>query len=392
MACPNPVRIDQPAWASITDDAAAHAFCDSIGYPVIVRPSYVLSGAAMSVVRGPEELSHLLAEATSASPDHPVVISRFVEGAFEVDVDAVASGGDVVAYAISEHLERGGVHSGDATLVLPPFRLSEVAQQRLKDDTAKIASELNVSGPLNTQFLVLPMEDSEWIGVIETNLRASRSVPFVSKVLDVDFIERATACTLKIDGALKEPKCDTKPNHTGVKSPQFSFARLLGADPILGVEMHSTGEVACFGETIEEAYLKSLVSTHFELPPNGSSILVCARKGAHGSLKDAISGARSLATQGYKMLAADDETSGLLTSSGVTNDVCSADELIAKRQITLVLDLSGNHADFYSTRRSTVDFSIPLITNHEQVILFAKAMTSSTPLISRSYDEYMPTE
>ena len=284
-----------------------------------------------------------------------------------------------MTYAISEHLERGGVHSGDATLVLPSFRLSEHAKQKMKDDCARIAGELNVCGPFNTQFLVSPSASGaptgEWIGVIETNLRASRSVPFVSKVLGVDFITRATQSTLGVDSGVMDDKCEATPKVTGVKSPQFSFARLLGADPVLGVEMHSTGEVACFGDTLEEAYLKSLISTRdMRLPAKGSSILVCARKDAHGSLGSAIDGARMLSDQGFKLVAADDETSAVLDSKGIASPVTNAHDSVTKGCVSLVLDLSNNHKDFYNTRRSTVDFSIPLITNHEQTLLFAQAI------------------
>jgi len=375
---------------SVTSDEEAHGFCQKVGYPCLVRPSYVLSGAAMNVVYGAAELGTLLAEATTASPDHPVVISKFIDGALEIDVDAVANKGEVVAYAISEHLERGGVHSGDATLVLPPFRLSESAKARMKLDTAKIAKELNVSGPFNTQFLVAQnASDDEWVGVIETNLRASRSIPFVSKVLDVDFIDRATQCIMGEDSGLREARCEQTPKHSGVKSPQFSFARLLGADPVLGVEMHSTGEVACFGETVEEAYLKSLVATHFKLPSRGDSLLVCARHGSKGNIVGAVDGVKHLASRGFFVVAADEETQALLAEQHLESSLMRPDQ-IAKRELALVLDLSDNDESFYPTRRSTVDYSIPLITNHEQIILFAKALDKSDTLLPMNYDEHVP--
>jgi len=356
----------------------------------------VLSGAAMSVVRDRHELAELLAKAAATSPDYPVVLSKFIEGAFEVDVDAVASEGTLVAYAISEHLERGGVHSGDATLILPSFRLSDYAKEKMKADCARIAGELNVCGPFNTQFLIAPATDAsgaadDWVGVIETNLRASRSVPFVSKVLDVDFIQRATQCTVGTDPGVMDPKCERTPATTGVKSPQFSFARLLGADPILGVEMHSTGEVACFGDTFEEAYLKSLISTRdMRLPAKGSGILVCARRDAPGSLAGAVYGVRMLADQGFRLFAADGESEAVLRTMGILSHVTDAHVAVAKRGVSLVLDLSNNHEDFYTTRRASADFSIPLITNHEQTLFFAQALGKRVELSVKSYDEHIP--
>ena len=387
--------IDQPAWLSVFSNESAHQFCEEVSYPVIVRPSYVLSGAAMSVVRDKSELDRLLKEATNVSPDYPVVISKFVEGAFEVDVDAVASDGNLVAYAISEHLERGGVHSGDATLVLPSFRLSNDTKLRMKAASAAIAKELGVSGPFNTQFLV--SSDQDWMGVIETNLRASRSVPFVSKATDVDFIELATASIMG-EHVPAVAKCDINPKHTTVKSPQFSFQRLLGADPVLGVEMSSTGEVASFGETVEEAYLKSLVSARFDLPKAGSEILVCAREDAHGSLNEAIDSVKSLSDQGFVIVAADDHTRALLSMQSVSSSL-SAPTDIGSNRISLLLDLSDRHKDFYGLRRDAVDFSVPVITNHEQVMLFSRAMGSiqdgthvmgSVQDGTKSYDEYVP--
>jgi len=390
--------INQPAWLSVLSTQEAHTFCESVGYPVIVRPSYVLSGAAMAVVHGPAELATLLDQATEVSPDYPVCVSKFIDGAFEVDLDAVASNGTVVCHAISEHLERGGVHSGDATLVLPSFRLSESAKQKMKDDAAAIAKELSVSGPFNTQFLVRPQnEGGEWVGVIETNLRASRSVPFVSKVLGVDFIKRATACIVGADTEVPEPKCDTKLSHVGVKCPQFSFQRLLGADPVLGVEMRSTGEVACFGETVEEAYLKSLTSAHFKVPPKGSRIMLCARDKINGDLDGAMALVNDLANQGYVVVAADESTKDVLQLRvGLDVQVAKRDAIEQRakdrvhEKISLVLDLSENHKDFYNMRRNSVDFSIPLVTNAEQASLLSRSLSSQDKAhIIKNYDEYV---
>ena len=389
------LEIKQPEWHAATTNDGAKAFCADVGYPVIVRPSYVLSGAAMAVVRSESELDQLLLEATNVSPDYPVVVTKFIEGAYEVDVDGVANKGEMVTYSISEHLERGGVHSGDATLILPSFRLSDSSKAKMKVDAAAIAKELNISGPFNTQFLIGDNGGSEeWVGVIETNLRASRSVPFVSKVLDVDFIKRATACIIGVDRGGLDPKCDQEPAYTGVKVPQFSFQRLLGSDPVLGVEMHSTGEVACFGETVEEAYLKGLVSTYFRIPSPGENILICAREGrASDAALDAVTATANLAESNFTMVAADEESRGVLASRGIAAEVLSGEGDLYKQlrtSISLVLDLSDNHADFYETRRGAADNSISLITNQEQVKLFASALGKNDTLKTKSYDEYSP--
>ena len=386
------LEILQPAWVSVTSNKAATDFCAEVGYPVIVRPSYVLSGAAMNVVHNEGELTQLLTEASSVSPDYPVVCSQFIAGAYEIDMDAVATNGEIVAFAISEHLERGGVHSGDATLVLPSFRLSDTAKDTIRTNAAAIAKELNISGPFNTQFLVRQDEGKEatWVGVIETNLRASRSVPFVAKVLDVDFIDNATRAIMGIHDGKVEANCQKTPAQFGVKVSQFSFQRLLGSDPVLGVEMHSTGEVACFGNSVEEAYLKGLISTHFKVPKDGSSVMVCAREGAFGSLEKAVAGCKHLQDQGFSIVAADEESSRVLSAGSVSSTMADA-VTISKNKVGLVIDLSDNHQDFYPTRRNTIDFSIPLITNHEQVILFSRALEETRGKMHiRTYDDYYP--
>lgn len=255
------IGVDQPLWKELTDFAEAKAFCQQVGYPVLVRPSYVLSGAAMNVVSTEDDLSNYLNQATAVSRDHPVVISKYIEEAKEIEMDAIAKNGKLVMHYISEHIENAGVHSGDATLVLPPQDLDPETVRRIEDATRKIGNALNVTGPFNIQFIAKNND----IKVIECNLRAARSFPFVSKVTGVDAIEMATKVMLDLP-VVPYPDLNLPADYVGVKVAQFSFNRLSGADPVLGVEMASTGEVACFGHNKYEAYLKALISTGIVLP------------------------------------------------------------------------------------------------------------------------------
>lgn len=255
------IGVDQPKWKELSSFEEAQQFCDAVGYPVLVRPSYVLSGAAMNVVFSRDDLSNYLSQATAVSRDHPVVITKYIEQAKEIEVDAIAKNGVLVMHYISEHVENAGVHSGDATLIHPPQDLDPETVPQIVDATAKIGSALNVTGPFNIQFIAKNNE----IKVIECNLRAARSFPFVSKTTGIDAIELATKVMLDIP-VEAYPVPDIPPDYVGVKVPQFSFSRLSGADPILGVEMASTGEVACFGKDKYEAYLKALISTGIDLP------------------------------------------------------------------------------------------------------------------------------
>ena len=255
------IGVDQPQWKELTSFEEAHAFCESVGYPVLVRPSYVLSGAAMNVVSTGDDLSNYLTQATAVSRDHPVVISKYIEQAKEIEMDAVAKDGQMIMHFISEHVENAGVHSGDATLIHPPQDLDPATVRQIEEATAKIGNALNVTGPFNIQFIAKNNE----IKVIECNLRAARSFPFVSKVTGIDAIEMATKVMLGIH-VDPYPDAGLPSDYVGVKVPQFSFSRLSGADPVLGVEMASTGEVACFGRDKYEAYLKALISTGIVLP------------------------------------------------------------------------------------------------------------------------------
>jgi carbamoyl-phosphate synthase large subunit len=265
------LEIDQPTWAELSKIDDAIIFANKVGYPVLVRPSYVLSGAAMRVATKDEELRSFLQRAVDVSPEYPVVLSKFLENAKEIEFDAVGSDGEIMVYAISEHVENAGVHSGDATLVLPPQRTYLETMRQIRRISEKIARRLRINGPFNIQFIAKNNE----VKVIECNLRASRSFPFVSKILRHNFIETATKTIVgrrveKIDNPLFEL------NHVGVKAPQFSFTRLEGADPTVGVEMASTGEVACLGDDFDEAFLKALLSVGYKLPIK--SVLVSSGK------------------------------------------------------------------------------------------------------------------
>ena len=270
-----------------------------------------------------------------------MVITKFINGAQEIDIDAVAKDGEIINWAVSEHVEKGGVHSGDATLLLPSQNIDSETMKTIKENTKAIAKELNITGPFNTQFLA----KDNWVGVIETNLRASRSVPFVSKVYNVDFIKNATKAIMGEDVSYDE-RCDQDPGHVGVKSPQFSFHRLLESDPILGVEMSSTGEVACFGENVEEAFLKSLKSSNINIPEQGSSVCIC--------LKDSnnIETVNHLNNLGYHIIAGDSETNEILEKNNIFVSTVESEnhENIKNKKIDLVLDLTNNHESNYKIR------------------------------------------
>ena len=373
------ISVKQPEWKSLTTLKDAKDFCNDVGYPCLIRPSYVLSGVAMNVAYNEDELVDYLDQANDVSPDHPVVITKFIYGAKEIDVDAVAKDGLIINYAISEHIEKGGVHSGDATLVLPPQTLEDKEIDIIKKNTSDIAKELNITGPFNTQFLV----KDDWIGVIETNLRASRSVPFVSKVYNVDFIKNATQVMMG-HNVEYETRCDERPEHVGVKSPQFSFHRLLDSDPILDVEMSSTGEVACFGENIEEAFLKSLKSSNVPIPNKGSNIMVCLESDKNISLIE------RLINIGYKINAGNELTQHILEENGIESLIVENDNCdnIKQNKIDLVLDMTYNSKKNYTIRRAAIDYNVSLITNNEQIKLLVRSLEKEPELLPKSYCEY----
>ncbi|KAH9939653.1 carbamoyl-phosphate synthase [Epithele typhae] len=386
------IGVDQPLWKELSSFDEAHTFCEKVGYPVLVRPSYVLSGAAMNVVFSEDDLNSYLSQATAVSRDHPVVITKYIEGAKEIEMDAVARGGQVQMHYISEHVENAGVHSGDATLIHPPQDLDPETVRRIVDATVKIGNALNVTGPFNIQFIAKNNE----IKVIECNLRAARSFPFVSKVTGIDAIELATKVMLGMP-AEPYPHVPLPPDYVGVKVPQFSFSRLSGADPVLGVEMASTGEVACFGKDKYEAYLKALVSTGIVLPKKNILFSI----GSYKEKLEILPSVQRLHAAGYSIFG----TSGTADFFTEHNVPCKYLEILGeeseqKSEYSLTQHLANNLIDMYinlpsknhyrrpasyaskgyRTRRMAVDFAVPLITNVKIAKLLFEALVRKMPL------------
>ncbi|KND90158.1 Carbamoyl-phosphate synthase arginine-specific large chain [Tolypocladium ophioglossoides CBS 100239] len=388
------IGVDQPAWKELTSVKAAEDFADEVGYPVLVRPSYVLSGAAMTVIRGQEDLKDKLEAASNVSPDHPVVITKFIEGAQEIDVDGVASKGELVVHAISEHVEQAGVHSGDATLVLPPANLDETTMERLKGITQKVAKAWSITGPFNMQIIKAenPEGGEPLLKVIECNLRASRSFPFVSKVLGLNFIDVATKALVGKNVPEPTDLMAVKRDYLATKVPQFSRTRLAGADPFLGVEMSSTGEIACFGKNLVEAYWTSLQSTmNFRMPEPGEGLLF----GGEVSKTWLTQVADYIAPLGYKLYAASDDVKDFLESSCKhnvsveviefpTEDKRALREVFKKYDIRGVFNLALARGKTtldvdYVMRRNAVDFGVPLFMEPQTAILFAQCMSEKLP-------------
>jgi len=383
------LEVDQPRWKELTSFEEAAKFCDEITYPVLVRPSYVLSGAAMNTVYSKDDLVSYLKQAAAVNREHPVVISKYIEGAKEIEMDAVAKDGKMLMHFVSEHIENAGVHSGDATLVLPPQDLDPETVRRIEFATQKIANALNVTGPFNIQFIA---KDNE-IKVIECNVRAARSFPFVSKVMGIDMIELATNAILDFP-VQAYPPLEVRQNYVGVKVPQFSFSRLSGADPVLGVEMASTGEVACFGLDKYEAYLKALMSTGIELPKKNILLSI----GSFKEKMEMLPSIRKLYEIGYKLFATAG-TSDFIQEHGIPcqyletlnetgakeqKSEYSLTQHLANNTIDLYINLpSNNHfrrpANYmsrgYRTRRLAVDFAIPLVTNVKCAKLLIEAIS-----------------
>ena len=388
------IGVDQPEWRALTSMKDIAAFIDKVGFPVLVRPSYVLSGAAMNVCSNNDELNRFLELAANVSQKHPVVVSRFIEHAKEVEMDAVAQDGEIVAYAISEHIEFAGVHSGDATIQFPPQKLYIETVRRIKRISRKIAKELRISGPFNIQFLA---RDND-IKVIECNLRASRSFPFVSKVLKLNFIELATRIMLGIK-VEKPSKSLFDLDYVGIKASQFSFNRLQNADPVLGVDMASTGEVGCLGEDTQCAILKAMLSVGYRIPRKN----ILLSTGDARQKADMLSAARLLRQKGYSLYATGG-TSRYLSENGIDNTlVYRPDEkrepqalgLLHRKEIDMVVnipkDLSvGELNNGYQIRRAAVDLNIPLITNARLASAFISAFCSLSvdDLIIKSWAEY----
>ncbi|OGY23920.1 MAG: hypothetical protein A2Y57_04265 [Candidatus Woykebacteria bacterium RBG_13_40_7b] len=389
------LKIDQPVWQELKSIQSASKFATHIGYPVLVRPSYVLSGAAMDVAYDEKELKKYLKVAAKVSQEHPVVISKFVEGAKEVEIDAVAKEGRLVIYAISEHIENAGVHSGDASVVLPAQRLYLETVRKVLSISKKIARSLKISGPFNIQFLA---EDND-VRVIECNLRASRSFPFVSKVTGYNFAEIATYTMLGED--IKGKFETTNLNYVGVKVPQFSFQRIFGADPILRVEMSSTGEVACLGENVYEAYLKALLSTGLELPKKS---IFLSLGGEENKFKF-IDSARKLKGLGLKIYATD-KTAQFLNKLGIKclrlyklHEARSPNllDFLKDKKIDLVINITDPHIrreidDDYKIRRAAVDWGVSLFTNLQAADLFIESLERGVPLSSEPWEYYLGNE
>ncbi|MFI3268170.1 MAG: carbamoyl-phosphate synthase (glutamine-hydrolyzing) large subunit [Rikenellaceae bacterium] len=387
--------IDQPRWKELTSMEDIYNFVDTVGFPVLIRPSYVLSGAAMNVVSNKVELKHFLELATNVSKQYPVVVTEFVENAKEIEIDAVAKNGEVMLYAISEHVEFAGVHSGDATIVFPAQKLYAETIRRIKRISRKIAKELNISGPFNMQLLA---KDND-IKVIECNLRASRSFPFVSKVLKVNFIDLATRIMLGHD-VQPVAKSAFDLDYVGVKASQFSFSRLQKADPVLGVEMASTGEVACIGEDIYEAILKSMLSVGYRIPKKS----VFLSTGDARSKVEMIKPAQMLQDKGFKLYATKG-TADFLAENGVSADVlawpdqkdaeCNSLDYIKEGKIDFVVNIPKNlsHDELnndYTIRRSAIDFNVPLCTNARLASAFITAFCKldKKDILIKSWNEY----
>ena len=386
--------IEQPEWSELVSFDEAIAFAGKVGYPVLVRPSYVLSGSAMGVASTDDELLQFLTKATNVSPKHPVLISKFLENAKELEMDAVACCGEVVVSAISEHVENAGVHSGDATLVLPPQRTYLETIRQIRKITEKIARILEISGPFNIQFIAKGNDAK----VIECNLRASRSFPFVSKILKVNFIDIATRVIM----GNKVPKLNgfaLDLEYVGVKAPHFSFTRLDGADPTLGVEMSSTGEVACLGDDFEEAFLKALLSVGYRLPVR--NILLSTGPVQHkaaflGSAKALKQLSINLyATRGTAEFLGSNDISTTVLHWPLEDAVPNVLDYLSRGKIDLVINVPKNHqreelTNDYLIRRRAVDFGVPLITNIQLAQRFVEAVLhkSFDDLRIKAYAEY----
>ena len=387
--------IDQPRWRELTSLSDIYDFVDEVGYPVLVRPSYVLSGAAMNVCSNNTELEMFLKLAANVSKQHPVVVSEFIQNAKEIEMDAVARDGEIQLYAISEHIEFAGVHSGDATIQFPPQKLYVETVRRIKKVTGQIAKALHISGPFNIQFLAKNND----IKVIECNLRASRSFPFVSKVLKINFIELATKIMLGLP-IEKPAKNEFDLDYVGIKASQFSFSRLQKADPVLGVDMSSTGEVGCIGYDTSEAILKSMLSVGYTIPQKN----ILLSTGSAKQKADLLEAAHQLHEHGYNLYA----TGGshqFLTENGIPavkvywpsegDKEPQALQMIHDKKIDFVVNIPKNLTateldNGYKIRRAAIDFNIPLITNTRLAAAFIDAFCniSLDEIQIKSWDEY----
>ena len=390
--------IDQPKWSALTSMEDVQKFIDEVGYPVLVRPSYVLSGAAMNVCHDDDELRRFLEAASEVSKEYPVVISQFMTETNEIEFDGVAQNGEIVEYGISEHVEYAGVHSGDATMTFPAQQISFATARQIKKISRAIAKELNISGPFNIQYLAKGRD----VKVIECNLRASRSFPFVSKVLKRNFIETATR--IMLDAPYQKPdKSAFDIDRMGVKASQFSFARLQNADPVLGVDMSSTGEVGCMGDTFEEALLNSLIATGYKIPSKDKGIMLSS--GGAKEKASLLDGAQALVKNGYTIYATAG-TAKFLNENNVKatavgwpdedhKDLPNVMEMIADHKFDLIVNIPKNHTkreltNGYRIRRGAIDHNIPLFTNARLASAFIEAFCtlSQDQLQIKSWQEY----
>ena len=391
----NRIGVDQPEWSALTSMEDIQEFIERVGFPVLVRPSYVLSGAAMNVCSNQEELERFLRLAANVSKKHPVVVSRFMQHAKEVEMDAVAKDGEIIAYAISEHIEFAGVHSGDATIQFPPQKLYVETARRIKKISKQIAKELHISGPFNIQYLAREND----IKVIECNLRASRSFPFVSKVLKINLIELATRIMLGLP-VEKPAKSLFDLDYVGIKASQFSFNRLQKADPVLGVDMASTGEVGCLGEDSRTALLKAMLSVGHRIP--GKNILLSTGDGKQKA--EMLSATMMLVKHGYRIFATPG-TSRYLTSNGVENTMVywpseapqqpQALDMLHNKEIDMVVNVpknlsTGELTNGYKIRRAAIDLNVPLITNARlaSAFIYAFCTVKMDELEIKSWQEY----
>ncbi len=386
--------IDQPRWKELSSLSEIYRFADEVGFPLLIRPSYVLSGAAMNVVSNRGELEHFLTLATNVSKQHPVVVTEYLTQAKEIEIDAVARDGEVLIYAMSEHVEYAGVHSGDATMVFPPQKMYVETMRRVKKIARQVAEGLHITGPFNMQL----MAKNNDIKVIECNLRASRSFPFVSKVLRVNFIELATRVMLGEQVEIPH-KSAFELDYVGIKAPQFSFSRLQKADPVLGVEMSSTGEVGCLGDDYSEAILKSMISVGYAIPRKG----VLLSTGDARSKVELLGAAKALQAKGLAIYATKG-TADYLSAEGVAAEVLhwpdspekpNTLDYIRDRKVDLVVNIPKNLSaaelnNDYTIRRSAIDFNVPLITNPRLAAAYIEAFCKLGPddIKIKAWDEY----
>jgi len=391
------VKVDQPRWKELPNIEDIHRFVEQVGFPVLVRPSYVLSGAAMNVCSNTEELIKFLTMAANVSQEHPVVVSEFIENAKEIEFDAVAQQGNIILYAISEHVEFAGVHSGDATIQFPPQKIYVETVRRIKHIAREIAKELHISGPFNIQFLA----KDNTIKFIECNLRASRSFPFVSKILKINFIDLATRVMLFPTKTIEKPnKSEFELDYVGIKASQFSFTRLQKADPVLGVDMVSTGKVGCIGDNFDDTLLAAMLSVGYTIPKKNIMISSGEMK-SKVELLDACTllynkGFTLFATGGTHYFLKQNKIDSILVGwPDEPNAPLNVMDMIAQKRFDLVINISKDLSERelsngYQIRRASIDYAIPLITNARLARAFIKAFykMNEDHIQIKHWDEY----